>query len=179
MWALGAADSAVRLAGAVLTLGVFPHDQSRMGPDVTVWPWAGPLVACPLMRYPGPPWMDKSLGALAFGEAIDGGVRMSSDALTAHLERSFREGDTCAFFPNASSRAAFRAPWSPFHPTQLRLVVYRRGAGGSRAVAAPATPGPRPAGVVAPRGRPAAIPSSRRGSGALAPAPATVSHRAD
>jgi len=126
IWSPGPPDSTLRLAGAILQLGTFPQYQSRMGPDVTVWTWAGPLVDCALMRCPGPPYIDLSRGALASGEAVDAGVRLSSDALTAHLEITCVVGDTCAYFLRHPARVAFRSPIAPFGaPTHLRLAVYR------------------------------------------------------
>jgi hypothetical protein len=126
LWQAGAADTTVKLADAWIDLSTFPHYQSRMGPDVTVWGWIGPLVSCSLIRPGGPPYVDHDTGPLATGEALAGGVRLRSDVLTAHLEAARRAGDTLAYFVNHPVRAAFRAPHVPVDPgTRLRVVRYR------------------------------------------------------
>lgn len=125
LWQWSAADTTLRFADAWIDLPTFPHYQSRMGPDVTAWGWIGPLMNCNSIRYVGPPFFDLETGPLASGEALPGGVRLRSDALTAHLEATRRSGDTLAYFFNHPIRAAFRSPYvATTTPFKLRIVRY-------------------------------------------------------
>ncbi len=119
-WALDPLPPDLRLQSATMRLPTLTADPGAR--QVVLWGTIDQWLPCNI-GFPGPPYADKIIGALAQGFTIPNGLGVSSDPLTAHLEAHIRRGGFPGYLIISQSDVYFYAQEVPM---RLILRYYRR-----------------------------------------------------